>query len=302
MDRIVPLADALNVYRSEYDNGGADYSVTTLLDSPRRVHLLRRHSGEVEEFAEELINSMVGTAVHSYFEHLLGKAKTRYTCEARMFRDVLGRRISGAFDIVKFPSMWDIKTTKVWKAVFGDMTDWEWQQNIYRLLYRQEMGRTIKNLYIIGIFWDWKRNEKLRYGPSYPNSKAVEYRLPVFDFDTTEEFMANRVELMIGHEGTPDDMLPECTEREMWARETRWAVMTKGRKSALRLLPSEADARAWAASYNPRTPIPPKNYSFVCRPGFRVRCESYCQVSQWCNIWKKFKSLNGGNNDDNDSD
>ena len=71
MDNIRPLADAIQVHRGQYSSGGADYSVTTLLDPPRIVHLNKRHLSKVPLFVEDLLHSYNGTGAHDYWEKML---------------------------------------------------------------------------------------------------------------------------------------------------------------------------------------------------------------------------------------
>ena len=66
MDEIIPFYDAMQVHRGEYSSGGADYSVTTLLDPARVVHLKKRHEKNVNLFIQDLYHSWSGTAAHNY--------------------------------------------------------------------------------------------------------------------------------------------------------------------------------------------------------------------------------------------
>ena len=84
-----------------------------------------------------------------------------------------------------------------------------------------------------------------------------------------------------------DGTTPECTEKERWAKPDTYAVMKKGRKSALRLLPTEEKAKQFMKDYKVS-----KDLSIDFRKGVSTRCEGYCEVSQFCKQYKE--SVNGG--------
>ena len=80
-----------------------------------------------------------------------------------------------------------------------------------------------------------------------------------------------------------DGTTPECTAEERWAKPDTYAVMKKGRKSALRLLPTEEKAKEY---------IGDQNLSIEFRKGVSTRCEGYCEVSQFCKQYRE--SVSGG--------
>ena len=71
--------------------------------------------------------------------------------------------------------------------------------------------------------------------------------------------------------------LPKCTSEERWAKPDTYAVMKKGRKTALRLLPTEEQAKEY---------IGDQDFSVEFRKGVSTRCEGYCEVSQFCNQYR----------------
>lgn len=298
MDGIIPLSDAVGVHRNNYDSGDTDYSVTTLLDPPRVVHLNKRHLSKCDMFVKEQLSSFIGTAIHQYFEFCLRQVVDKpykYEMEQRLFTVVLDRKISGMYDLVKIDEndnrdMTDYKTTSCWKARFGDMNDWTAQQNIYRLLYWIKNKKGLRTIRVVAIYLDWSINNKMRYGKGYPNEKSIEYTLPVWGMKKTMEYLEERVGLMKQYEKTPDDSLPKCTWEEMWCKEDKCAVIADNRKNALRVLPNEKAAEEWLNTYlasdNCKHNV--LQLHLDLRSSVRTRCEHWCPVNKYCNQYHEY--------------
>jgi len=293
MDNIKPLFDAIQVHRNEYSSGGADYSVTTLLDPARVVFLNKRHLHKVKLYVEDLLHSYTGTGAHDYWEKMLTKIpNTRYECETRLSYTVNNRVISGAFDAVYDERvMYDMKNTSVWKMMFGSKDDWAAQQNIYRWLYWNDRQKILKQLKIVGLFRDWNRNNMQRAGKNYPRYPAMEILLPVWDLDDTYRFMEEKVNGLIKHEDTPDDELPECSYEDMWSEPDKVAVMSTRLKSrAVRVLSDMKTAKAYVNKYLAGNSCKDsvKTLSYQIRPCERRRCESWCPVNKYCNQYHDY--------------
>lgn len=293
MDKIRPLADAIAVHRNQYSSGGADYSVTTLLDPPRVVFLNKRHLHKVKLYVQDLLYSYTGTAQHEYWEKMLMLIpNTPYECEKRLSITVNNRIISGAFDCVYATrDMYDLKTTSCWKVMFGSKDDWTAQQNIYRWLYHHHNGVDLNSCRIIGVFRDWSIGEKFRKGRKYPTYPAMEYRLPVWEYKDTLQFMEDRTNLMIKHENTEDIDLPECSYEDMWSEPDSVAVMSTRLKSkAVRVLSSQKAAENFIDKYlaGPTCKDSVKTLYLQQRPAQRKRCENWCPVNRYCTQWQEY--------------
>jgi len=294
MDKIRPLRDAILIHRNQYSSGGADYSVTTLLDPPRVVFLNKRHLHKVDLFVEDLIHSYNGTAAHDYWEKMLRLIPdTPYEMETRLNTVINNRKISGAFDcIYDETDMYDMKNTSVWKAMFGDKKDWAAQQNMYRWMYHQDRGKWLKTLRIVALFRDWSKREMQRAGSKYPKRPCVEYRLPLWDADRTLDFMEQRVNTMIANETVKDDDLPLCSYEDMWSKPDQVAVKSTRLKKAVRVLSSMTAAKNFVNNYlkgaNCKDSV--KTLSYEVRPANRIRCESWCPVNKYCNQYHDYLS------------
>ncbi len=71
-----------------------------------------------------------------------------------------------------------------------------------------------------------------------------------------------------------------CTPEEWWERPTRFAVMKRGQKRAVRLYDTREEAEDNATK---------AGLYVEERPGSSVRCESYCRVASFCPQYTKIR-------------
>jgi len=74
-----------------------------------------------------------------------------------------------------------------------------------------------------------------------------------------------------------------CTDDEVWRRDTKWALMKKNRKSAVKLFDSEEEAEKRLVSEKS------KQFYIEHRKGEAIRCERYCNVQTFCNQYQQEK-------------
>jgi hypothetical protein len=283
----------------KYDKGGADLSVTQIIDSPR-ISLMRQiHDDDIEVDAIDQLWSVFGTAVHNIFEEY---AEGEYEAEERLYLDTQGLTVSGAMDIQqvgKHQKIWDYKITSAFTLIFGSQVkrddgsvvylgkkEWENQLNVYAHLrrkgYRKDdagkdtIGAHTDGLRIIALLRDWQQS-KAAMDPSYPQMPIALIRIPVWSPEEQERYFEERV--AVHREArevfASDGILPLCSDEERWQKDAKWAVMKRGNKRALRLLDSEADAKAYAGD--------DKKLYIEERLGQAVRCEkNFCNVAPWC--------------------
>jgi len=286
------MKDILDVHAGHYSLQG-DYSVTMLLDPPRIVHLNKRHPVQQIDY-DTNYPSLIGTAVHKYIEECLKRSESsKYRLEQRLFHNVSGRKVSGAFDILdEHNDITDIKTCKTWSVIFDpDMEKWTQQQNIYAFLLHKN-GIEVNNLYIQAVYLDWIESMSLR-NRDYPDQPDPVYKLTKWPYDVTEEFLNSRVELMKKYEETPDDELPPCSSKEMWEDPTKFACFkTSKAKRAARVFNTIDDAIRYIKNTGGYT-----NDSFIeIRHGRRKRCDKYCDVRQFCNHYRAYKARSDDSN------
>lgn len=296
MIKIPIIKDAFKILAKQYTSLG-DYSATTIIDSPRRVALYRRHQDKVEVTPESMAASVVGTALHEKMESLLKMANVlndEYMVERSVVHPVTilmdkdlaeTRLLSGRFDILyRQEHLYDIKCCKTWKLIFDPyMTEWVQQQNIYAWLLMKR-GIEIDSINIIAFFLDWVESQSKR-DDRYPNSPIVEYNLPFWPYDDTRDFIRERLKAHIKAEYLNDDELPFCTREEMWQNSDEYALFKdQNAKRATKVFKNGTLEDAIKAST--QTKGVSKNSFIEIRRPLRKRCEKFCPVNVFCNQHK----------------
>ena len=77
-----------------------------------------------------------------------------------------------------------------------------------------------------------------------------------------------------------DGELPLCSDEDRWKREDTFRVVKKGRKRAIRVLPSLKEAEEFLGSNE-------DGLSIEISKGESIRCGAYCNVAQFCNQYKE---------------
>ena len=216
------------------------FSVTELIDSPRRVQLKRRKRKFITVDVMDMVFSLLGTAFHQAMED-----HTQAAAEDLITATLDGQTISGKPDLIKNGKITDWKVTSAWSYVFG-RPEWEQQTNIYRWLAR-ENGILITGAEIVALFRDW--TEKHTNNPDYPQHPMVRIPIELWPIDYTIMYIKERVDLHRSAAELPDDELPLCTNDERWLRGASWAVYKKkSHKRAKRLFkPDDYDDPETAA-------------------------------------------------------
>lgn len=262
-----------NRYSGDDDGKKTDYSATTLIAPTQQTVLKRRYPDANSEDAINRLWSMFGSIAHTLLEeHGSDDAIT----ENRFYATVLGRTISGQVDHYKDGVITDYKTTSSFKISKGSYDEWEKQLNMYAFLARTN-GFIVRNLQIIAIVRDW--NERDISKPNYPQIPLVIIPITLWDKDDAEMFILDKVNELIEAEDKKDFNLPMCTNDEMWATPTVWAVMKEGRKTAVKLFDTKEEAEEHAGSMSDEA----GNSIYIQeRKGERRRCARYCNVSSVC--------------------
>lgn len=245
------------------------YSVTELINPPRLIMLKRRH--EVDEDASDMINQLFGDAFHAY---LKSHDKSEHA-EYKMEEIVYGRTLVGVVDKYADYTVIDYKTTSVYKVVMQDFSEWRLQGLMYAWLLRRQ-GLYTGKLQFIAFLKDWQAS-KAKYDDTYPQSQVYVYESNITASDMIEidAFIYDRIATLVVCEDKADDELPLCTPEERWSTRTKYAVMKKGRKTAVRV----CDTRDEALSYG-------DEYEIEERVGRDRRCDEYCERRMYCNYKK----------------
>jgi hypothetical protein len=238
------------------------YSASDIKDPPWMRVLREQHYDEMEQDVSEMLWMLLGLSTHYILE---GGAPSESLAEEKMTYDYLGTTIVCVPDLWHDGEISDWKITSIYSFLLGDKPEWEKQLNIYKWMYDKHGFETIK-LTIHAILRDWQKSKTFR-DEDYPPIPFHSLDVPVWSDLDTETMIRNWI-------GDLDCPYP-CNDEERWARPTTWAVMKEGRKTALRVLPTEEEAIKYLSEAPPKT-------SIVKREGEYVRCKSYCQVSKFC--------------------
>jgi hypothetical protein len=237
----------------------------------------------MEQDVADMLWSLLGSALHVVAER---SEVEGHVNEERLYWDVDGVVLSGQIDRQKIEGndveIVDYKFTSAW-ALRQDKIDWAQQQNIYAWLVYVNKGLNIRKLSICALVRDWSRREAQR-SPDYPQAPIQMVDIPIWDLAFTELFVRDRVRLHRDAKVAADwnDELPECTEEEKWIRETKFAVMKEGRKSAVRLFDDREEAELCMKDLDSK-------HSLLERKGEPIRCvNNFCGVNQWCSQYQEF--------------
>ena len=260
------------------------YSATAVLKGVREAILQRRHDDEIEQDAADMVWAVFGSAVHSILEN--SQETDSQLKENYLVVDMPnGYQLSGIFDLYDDATgtVTDYKTASTWKVIFGDYSDWRKQVLIYVWMLRQ-IGFPARTGQIVAMLKDHKKSEVVRKA-DYPKHPVVVVQ---FDFTLEEieecgEWLKERFEAIEQAEKLPDNELPVCTEEERWHRPDKYAVMKKGRKTAVRVFDSEFEAKEKAKMENAEAGK--RLFSVEFRPGSDPKCESYCSACEFCNYY-----------------
>lgn len=279
LTNVLGLPDAIvrAVAHDEYTAGDGRISVTSLISPPQLVALRRKHADELTEDASERIWLLLGQCAHD----ILHRANVDALTELRLSIDVDGWRVSGQFDrLALYPDglLQDFKVTSSWAVIpregsgtAGVKPEWEQQLNLYRLLIESHGGQ-VGRMEIIALLRDWSQF-RAKGSATYPQRQVAVLRVPVWDRERAWAYLRERVAL---HKAAMAGEVPDCTTADQWRRPDTWAHMRKGRKSAIKLHATQADAEH-------AVEMDVKPGAFVQhRSGVGIRCQSYCPVRSVC--------------------
>ena len=266
-----------------HDKGDSTYSVTTLIDSPRIAKLRDEHYSEISRDISDQLFAILGTATHKVLESGAGENEVS---EERYFAYIPGPdspiplpvRVSGQIDL-QIPTdngmrIIDYKTISAFTLIANKNGKEEWvkQLNCYAALARLN-NIEVDSVEVIAIVRDWSARSRER-NPDYPVAPIVSVPLELWGKEVAHDYLVDRV---AAHE---NEDLPLCTEEEMWAKPTTYAVYEVGKngvlkKRATKVYDNRTDAEAHIINV--------AGSRIEERKGVYTRCDGdYCSVSKWC--------------------
>ena len=272
-------APFVSMAQSDYQFEPNEYRVTSLLKGAREAILERRHGDEIERDVSDMIWLLFGTAVHSILErHEEGADEFK---EQRLKVPVGDYILSGQFDLYNGTTgtVTDYKTCSVWKVIKGEYADWRQQTLIYCWMLRR-IGFDANQAEIVAIMKDHSKTDAKRK-PDYPKLpvRKIHFTFADEDFLQCTAWLDAQFDAISRYETLPDDDLPVCSMEERYNTGDKYAVMKKGRKTALRVLDSQEEADAWMQDNGGDT--------IEFRPGQDKKCSDYCAVSAYCSYYRE---------------
>lgn len=247
----IPLSLAVWLAHDSYDyNFDPNYiSTTSLLKSIRQIVLGRRIPVEDNPVdVSHRVPSSMGTAIHDGIEKAwlenyqkslksmgypqkviervrvnpdpknLADGDIPVYLEQRVEKEIEGFRVSGKFDFVGEGRVEDFKTTSTYTYV-NKTNDEKYilQGSIYRWLSPHLI--TQSEMAIQFIFTDWNKLQAIQGKErGYPQSKTMEYRLPLKSLAETEAYIRRKLTQIKQFDSVPEPDLPYCTDLDLWRK------------------------------------------------------------------------------------
>lgn len=235
----------------DYDARPNSISTTTLIRPLRQLVLTQQNKGLKKSIdIAELAASRMGTAMHDAFEKACSKLEVVQEAmrlhgipekvieravinpevvnegdvpiyvEQRSEKELEGFIITGKFDLVMNGNLSDLKSTSCWSVIFGsNIENYVKQGSIYKWLNQDKI--TEDTLSIHYIFTDWSA-VKAKQDSQYPQQRTMTKKYKLWDVEDTEAWIKAKLVKFKELMDLPQSALPECTDEELWASETKY--------------------------------------------------------------------------------
>lgn len=272
----------LEMAQSDYQYKDKQYSVTSMLKGNKEAILKRRYHNEIEKDVADMVWLLFGTATHHILEQQT-EADDELKEEYMKIEILDGYKLSGLFDLYngETNTVIDYKTTSVWKAIYGDYDDYKKQLLIYAWML-QQIGFDCRRGQIVMFLKDWKKSQVDRK-KDYPQHavQTVEFEFNTQDFIEIDKFIKNKFKSLRLDELMEDDQIEPCSKEQRWQDDDTFAVKSKGRKRAHRVLDSKKAAEKWMKKKEKGDYIEHR----VAKP---TKCANYCDVAEYCSWYQNY--------------
>jgi hypothetical protein len=262
----IPLSLAVYLANDNYDFVENTISATGLMRPIRQQVLSRRLPPEhsVTDISV-LVQSRTGSSIHDgleqswlngnykeamaklgYAENVISRIQVNPTdlelkpdgipvyLEQRMFREFMGKTISGKYDFIGEGRLEDLKTTTTFTWVNNSKSeDYRLQGSIYNWLDKAlPIPRITETFMAIQmVFTDWKAYEAAR-NPKYPQHRTEQKIIQLLSLSDTETYIRDKINLLDASKQTPEDQLPRCTDKELWRKPAKYKYYKDPLKTA----------------------------------------------------------------------
>jgi len=263
-----------------YERGNADHTATELVQPVRIRAFSEKFDAQRVEDISDRVWAFWGQANHEVLARIASQDPNRYLVEERFEHTMPGgATVSGKIDLFDRNTriLYDHKETSVWKFILGDMDEWEQQANINLFLMRMA-GFDVKDLINVAKLKDWKarlaRTTKRR---DYPQCAIHIVPMRMWTIGEAQDFILKRAAAHHDQKASP----PVCTKKERWQRDPCFAVMRKGRKTALKLC-DDYDRALGVMRFYEEHRKPGEAFFIEERQTEPVRCLDFCPVQEFC--------------------
>lgn len=272
------------ICNDKYDPGEAHYTPSSLNSPAYQKRVFHEFEEHLEEMASSAIWRLLGTAVHSMAE--LGAENHDYIESERRFYGTINtkygpKKIGAQVDVLdhRKKSLEDYKCTSVWSH--GKAKDeWIQQLNVGRWCIYEETGEIVEKLTIICIYRDWSARDA-QIKSDYPKSQIAEVDIPLWTHVQCQEWIRERVEEREAAMQISDiKNVKPCSDEEVWAKPTKYAVMKTGGSRAKKVFDLRHEAEAMVSG--------DPSLFIETRHGARTRCQSFCSASKCCPAYQTF--------------
>ena len=189
--------------------------------------------------------------------------------------------LSGQLDVQEADGiLWDWKSTSAYSVSDGrkGKSEWENQLNVLSwLMTRNGHGRP-SGLAVYGFYRDWSRKLAGRDENDYPEDDEGPVEVAHWTEAEQYGYVLERLRL---HEAARH-ALPDCTGEERWARGEGWAVLPSLKSPrAAGVFSTRETAERYLAEVRDGKGV------LEYRPGEARRCAAFCNVSTFCDQFKK---------------
>jgi len=285
----LPEAIVKAVSTEQHNKTADELSATTLLKGIKQIHLERRHWDEMKDDAADRIWAVWGEAVHILLEKEAPEEFAECKLSVKVPLSYDGEfTITGRIDNynMKTGIVSDYKTASTWKVLFNDFEDWRMQGLVYAwLLYKNNF--MIKKCRFIALLKDHSKS-KAKRDSRYPQSPVYikEYDITENSLKEAENFVMQRLTEYLKYIAVKDDEIPPCTAQERWADETTYAVMKKGRKTAVKVCTNPIEANDFVVKLS-------ADHYVEIRQGTSKKCNDYCICKDYCNFYNNVVKQQG---------
>jgi hypothetical protein len=243
------------------------FSVTDLIGPPLIRTLRMEKWDELETDVSDYLWMILGIAVDNFISSSDDKQSIR---QHKIVYPIDDKIVVGKIDVINGNVLADYKCTSVKSAFYPIKDEWIEQLNVYDYLYRWETGNGgVEKLKIHAIYRDWMKRKSSE--ESYPDIAFETIDVPKWTKQEQGDYIQARLTDHCENPKRP------CSDSERWRSETTYAVKSRGKKRAERVLDSEEACKAWIKTKK-------RGHYIEERKGSCRKCESYCPVRSCCSV------------------